>query len=52
MLCELVDNLVAKSDMIRSTMGLPLKDMIEDTNAVDEGSKLYDCQKSCTVYEK
>ncbi|CAB4009367.1 Hypothetical predicted protein, partial [Paramuricea clavata] len=35
MLCELVDNLVTKSDMMRSSMGLPLKDMIEDT-AVDE----------------
>lgn len=36
MLCELVDNLVTKSDMMRSSMGLPLKDMIEDT-AMDEG---------------
>ena len=36
MLCELVDNLVRKSDTMRSTMGLPLKDMVED-NVVDEG---------------
>ena len=38
MLCELVDNLVTKSDMMRTSMGLPLKDMIEGPSSVDEGN--------------
>ena len=30
----MVDNLVTKSDMMRTSMGLPLKDMVEDTSLI------------------
>ena len=37
MLCEMVDNIVAHSDVIRTSMGLPLREMIEDTSIADDG---------------
>jgi hypothetical protein len=45
LLCELVDNLVRKSDTMRRTMGLPLKDMVEDV--VDEGTSRASLAKCC-----
>ena len=33
----MVDDLVTHSDMIRNTMGLPLKEMIEGNSMVDDG---------------
>ncbi|XP_046857435.1 MYCBP-associated protein-like [Xenia sp. Carnegie-2017] len=42
MLCEMIDDLVIKSDMMRTSMGLPMKDMVEDTTANDKKSKKND----------
>ena len=41
MLCEMVDDLVNNSAMIRATMGLPQKEMIEGNSAVDDGRSFH-----------
>ena len=38
LLCELVDNMVNQSFMIRSVLGLPEREMVEDTSH-EEGKK-------------
>lgn len=37
MLCELVDDIVTHSRMLRSTMGLPLKEIVDDNPGMDDG---------------
>ena len=36
MLCELVDDIVTHSRMLRSTMGLQLKEIVDDSPGVDD----------------
>lgn len=40
----MIDDLVLKSDMMRTSMGLPMKDMVEDTTGT-----VYDANEECST---